>query len=163
MICPDVYHTAKITRRPTLVRVPRLVSSNVLSGRCVNKWGRRQNTEIVPKRTLSSFASKNFRSLTISIEYDCTCRVNHRQNSTSAGRVCYGHTWNSAKPSRASLIFVIGVHSKIHFGQSALMRIPAPKIATERLKLRSCPGDTSSSSQFIWRPKPAAEIVVRAA
>jgi len=78
------------------------------------------------------------------------------------GRVYVVRTRNSAKPSRASLIFWVGAHSKSHLGQINLTKSPVPRISTDRLKLSLWPGGTSSSPQGIRRPNPAAEIVMRA-
>ena len=70
---------------------------------------------------------------------------------------------NSAKASRASLILLVGPHSKIHFGQNDLTTSPVVRHSTERLKLRLCPGGISLASQLMGCPKPATEIAMRVA
>src|SRR5579872_2301336 len=76
------------------------------------------------------------------------------------GTTSCSRTRNSANPSRASRIFSKGAQSKNHPGQSTLMKIPVPTISTQCLKVNLCPSGASLSSQLIWRPKPAAEIVM---
>lgn len=71
-------------------------------------------------------------------------------------------TRNSANPSRASLIFLVGAHSKSHFGLRNLTASPEPRVSTDRLKLSLCPEGTSLSPQFIGYPNAAAESAMRA-
>ena len=115
------------------------------------------------RRSFFSPLSENFRSLIDSSKYDCSCRIDSQQIVPIRDRACSERTRNSTKPSRASLIFPKGAHSKIHPGQRILVNSPVPTIAMECLKLRQCPGGTSSSLQPVRRPKAAAEIIMRAA
>jgi len=106
-------------------------------------------TRFERRSLFSSFSLENFRASIISTKYDCTCWINSQSKVLVHGRVRSELTRNSAKPSRASLIFWVGHHSKSHFGEISLIKSPVLTISTERLKLSLCPGDTSSSSQFI--------------
>ena len=120
-------------------------------------------TKFERRSLFSSFLSEIFRSLIDSTKYDCPRRIDSQPKGPIRNVIHSEHTRNSAKPSRASLIFSVGPHLKIHFGQSTLIKTPVPTISIARLKLMPCPAGTSSSLQPVRRPKAAAEMVMRAA
>ena len=66
----------------------------------------------------------------ISTKYDCARRIYTQPKSINMCRVRGKRTRNSARPSRASLILLVGAHSKIHSGHNILMKSPAPTIST---------------------------------